>query len=87
MVDHHLEVRRGFPNTVYKAGQTGSQLIEVLRQIHTKQVKAMVTRVGDSEDAVVVASQPAYWKTSANESRGIDQLCRNRCAYQRWIRS
>ena len=58
LVDHHREIRQGFPETIYGAGKTTEQLIDILRQIHSRHGRALATRVGTDAAAGVVAALP-----------------------------
>ncbi len=59
LVDHHREIRQGFPETIYGAGKTTGQLIEILVQIHSRHGRALATRVGLETATGVQAALPA----------------------------
>jgi NCAIR mutase (PurE)-related protein len=58
LVDHHREIRQGFPETIYGAGKTTAQLIDILRQIHARHSRALATRVGAEAAAGVLTALP-----------------------------
>ncbi|MBP1766749.1 MAG: 1-(5-phosphoribosyl)-5-amino-4-imidazole-carboxylate carboxylase [Candidatus Aminicenantes bacterium] len=43
-VDHHREVRKGFPEVIYGQGKTDSQIIEIARQISKRGNSLLITR-------------------------------------------
>ena len=44
-IDHHRELRRGFPETVYGGGKTEEQIIKIADEILKKQSNLLVTKV------------------------------------------
>ena len=44
-IDHHRELRRGFPEIVYGGGKTEDQIIKIAREILKKQSNLLVTKV------------------------------------------
>jgi pyridinium-3,5-biscarboxylic acid mononucleotide synthase len=45
-VDHHRELRRGFPETVFGAGKTAEQIVAIVDRILAKGQRVLVTRTG-----------------------------------------
>jgi hypothetical protein len=43
-VDHHREVRKGFPEIIYGQGKTDSQILEIARQISKRGNSLLITR-------------------------------------------
>jgi pyridinium-3,5-biscarboxylic acid mononucleotide synthase len=43
-VDHHREVRKGFPEVIYGQGKTDSQIVEIARQISKRGNSLLITR-------------------------------------------
>ena len=44
-IDHHRELRRGFPEIVYGGGKTEAQIIKIAREILKKRSNLLVTKV------------------------------------------
>ena len=47
-IDHHREVRKGFPEIIYGLGKTDAHILEISRQIVKKGGSLLVTRVGEA---------------------------------------
>lgn len=47
-IDHHRELRRGFPEIVFGLGKTDSQILSIARQILKKGCSLLITRVSPS---------------------------------------
>jgi len=45
-VDHHRELRKGFPEVIYGLGKTDDQIVKIARAIVKKGSSLLVTRVG-----------------------------------------
>lgn len=45
-VDHHRELRKGFPEIIYGEGKTDEQIIKIAREILKKGNNLLITRVG-----------------------------------------
>ena len=45
MVDHHRELRQGFPEVIYAPGKTAAQLVRLAEEIYTRSHRVLVTRV------------------------------------------
>jgi NCAIR mutase (PurE)-related protein len=52
-IDHHRSLRQGFPEVVYGAGKTPSQIVEISKRIVERGTPLLVTRLGlDATDAL-----------------------------------
>jgi NCAIR mutase (PurE)-related protein len=59
-VDHLREIRQGFPEVVYAAGKTASQVLAIMRALANKSGKSvMATRVSPEQAAFVKRELPA----------------------------
>jgi len=47
-IDHHREVRKGFPEIIYGEGKTDAQILRISREIVDKGSNLLVTRVGEA---------------------------------------
>ena len=47
-IDHHRELRKGFPEVIYGLGKTDAQILTISREIVKKGGNLLVTRVGES---------------------------------------
>jgi len=45
-VDHHREVRKGFPEIIYGLGKTDAQILGIAREIVKKKGNLLITRIG-----------------------------------------
>jgi NCAIR mutase (PurE)-related protein len=54
-VDHHRELRTGFPEIIYGAGKTAAQIATILEAIFRHGQRAMVTRIEEEKSQAVIA--------------------------------
>src|SRR5690242_8837730 len=55
-IDHHRSLRQGFPEVVYGAGKTATQIVEISKRIIDRGGPLLVTRLPlDAADALRVA--------------------------------
>lgn len=47
-IDHHREVRKGFPEIIYGLGKTDAQILKISREIVKKGGNLLATRIGES---------------------------------------
>ncbi len=57
-LDTHRELRQGVPETVYGAGKSPEQLIEILQHLHAAHQRALATRVNRRKARFVQESLP-----------------------------
>lgn len=57
-VDHHRELRNGFPEVVFGLGKTPEQIVAIARQILERHSRLLVTRVSPDVAAHVTAALP-----------------------------
>jgi NCAIR mutase (PurE)-related protein len=57
-IDHHRALRQGFPEVVYGAGKTPSQIAEIGARIAARGDALLVTRLADDGAAALMASLP-----------------------------
>ncbi len=57
-LDHHREVRQGFPEVVYGEGKTPDQVLHILRRLVAQAGAALATRVSESTAQAVRAHFP-----------------------------
>lgn len=57
-IDHHRELRRGFPEVIFGLGKTADQIIKISREILKKGNNLLVTKVDDSVYKKVKAKLP-----------------------------
>src|SRR6185295_16627570 len=43
-VDHHREMRKGFPEVIFGTGKTPDQIIGIVRSMHREQTNILITR-------------------------------------------
>ena len=58
-IDHHRELRRGFPEIVFGLGKTQDQILEISRTIMQKGSSLLVTRVEPETHAAIKNELPA----------------------------
>ena len=59
LIDHHREIRQGMPETIYGAGKSPSQIIDILHRLHNHHGRALATRVAPDAAADILAAIPA----------------------------
>jgi hypothetical protein len=65
-VDHHRELRTGFPEVIYCAGKTSPQVIEIARRIVARHHVALATRCGPEMAGAVAEALPnVAWHETA----------------------
>lgn len=65
-IDHHRQLRRGFPEVVYAQSKTPAQTAEIMARLVTGGTKALATRADESHFAAVKAAIPeAYYHQTA----------------------
>ena len=47
-IDHHRELRRGYPEIIYGLGKTDEQIITIAQEIIKKKSNLLITKVGES---------------------------------------
>ncbi len=63
-VDHHRELRQGYPEVVFAEGKTASQVVEICRRLAERGGGFLVTRADEARTAAVLAEFPS---ATANE--------------------
>ncbi len=58
-IDHHREIRQGFPEVIFGAGKTPEQLAEIARRIVSSNQPLLITRVETDAVTAVRAEIPA----------------------------
>jgi len=76
-IDHHRELRKGFPEIVYGLGKTDAQILKISREIVKKGSSLLVTRVEAATYAKIRKSIP---KASYNSQGKIVFLKQNSAA-------
>jgi NCAIR mutase (PurE)-related protein len=66
-VDHHREIRKGFPEVIYGLGKTDEQILRIAKAITAKGASLLVTRIGPATFAKLRRALPgiAYNKEGA----------------------
>lgn len=66
-VDHHREIRKGFPEVIYGLGKTDEQILRIAKAITAKGASLLVTRIGPATFAKLKRALPriAYNKEGA----------------------
>jgi pyridinium-3,5-biscarboxylic acid mononucleotide synthase len=67
-IDHHREIRKGFPEVVYGLGKTDEQIVRIARAIIAKGSSLLVTRIGPASFAKLKRAVP---KASYNKHGAI----------------
>ncbi|MBI4556666.1 MAG: nickel pincer cofactor biosynthesis protein LarB [Candidatus Hydrogenedentes bacterium] len=57
-VDHHRNLRKGYPETVFAAGKTPAQVVEIVTRIREHGSNVLVTRCNSEVVAAVLAAHP-----------------------------
>ncbi len=57
-IDHHRELRRGFPEIVFGLGKTQDQILDISRSIMQKGSNLLVTRIGPETYAAIKSELP-----------------------------
>ena len=57
-LDTHRELRQGIPESVYGAGKSAEQLVEILRHLHQNHRRALATRVNRRKARLVQEALP-----------------------------
>jgi NCAIR mutase (PurE)-related protein len=70
-IDHHREIRKGFPEVIYGLGKTDEQIVRIAKAIVSKGASLLVTRIEAATFAKLKRSIP---KTSYNASGRIAYL-------------
>ncbi|HEX9107619.1 MAG TPA: hypothetical protein VF832_10335, partial [Longimicrobiales bacterium] len=58
-VDHHRELRQGYPEVVFAEGKTERQVVEICRRLAERGSGFLVTRADESRRAAVLEAFPA----------------------------
>ncbi len=74
-VDHHRHLRQGFPEVVFAAGKSYSQLEAILRALQQRASQILVTRLAPEQAELLLEQFPAaaYHPTSRVLSFGLEQ--------------
>ncbi len=67
-IDHHREIRKGFPEVIYGLGKTDEQIVRIAKAITSKGSSLLVTRIGPSSLARLKRALP---KVSYNKDGAI----------------
>lgn len=65
-IDHHRELRTGFPEIIYGSGKTVEQIVGIVGSISTRQQNVLVTRVEEEKSKAVLALLPEALLPSAS---------------------
>ena len=57
-IDHHRSLRKGFPETVFCAGKTPQQVVEIVGRMRTHGSNVLATRCGTEIVEAVMAAHP-----------------------------
>jgi NCAIR mutase (PurE)-related protein len=57
-IDHHREIRKGFPEVVYGLGKTDAQIVRIAKAITAKGSSLLVTRIGPATFAKLRRAVP-----------------------------
>jgi len=57
-VDTHRALRKGFPEVIFGSGKTPPQIVEITRQLLSREQRVLVTRVSSEQAAAVIAEFP-----------------------------
>jgi pyridinium-3,5-biscarboxylic acid mononucleotide synthase len=57
-IDHHRALRKGYPETVFAAGKTPAQVVEIVSRFRAHGSNLLVTRCGDAIVQAVLAAHP-----------------------------
>jgi NCAIR mutase (PurE)-related protein len=76
-VDHHRELRRGFPEVVYGLGKSDGQIVRIAREIVAKGGNLLVTRI---EHATFTKLKKALPKVQYNTAAKAATLTRKKAA-------
>lgn len=55
-LDHHRNIRKGFPEVIYGKGKTPAQIVEIIRNMTAQNVPVLATRV-DSQKAAIITKE------------------------------
>jgi NCAIR mutase (PurE)-related protein len=58
-LDHHRSLRKGFPEVIWGAGKTSSQILTIIKNMLTKKHPILVTRVDSRKAAHIKKALPA----------------------------
>src|SRR5512140_2683031 len=57
-VDHHRQLRTGFPEVIFGSGKTAEQIIEIARRLKDNAQNVLITRLTPAEAAQVQRAFP-----------------------------
>jgi NCAIR mutase (PurE)-related protein len=75
-VDHHREVRKGFPEVIFGPGKTEEQILKIARRILSKGSNLLVTRI-----------EPATFRKMKSKLKGLSYNAPARAAFLRQKRA
>jgi len=58
-IDHHRQLRRGFPEVIYGRGKKAEEIIKIIEKMVEKEENVLVTRINDSKAKIIKKHFPS----------------------------
>jgi NCAIR mutase (PurE)-related protein len=75
-IDHHRNLRRGFPEVIYGQGKKAEQIIKIIEKMMEKQENVLVTRLTDNKAKIIKKHFPSseYYPDSRILTIAVTQI-------------
>ena len=57
-IDHHRELRKGFPEVIYGEGKEADQIVDIAKRIISRRVPLLITRINEEKAQTILSELP-----------------------------